>query len=159
MPVVIILLIYANDIILMARIPYDLNKKLRIFKVLWSTTSMSANINKMKVMIIKSKNITYDTFIYENNNLEEVSSYKYLEIDIHQKLNWNYNIEKMIFGGWKAYYGLENNCKSIGLWIWDKKKLLIETLATLVMLYGCEVWGCSISRESWRKIQKIQKNL
>jgi hypothetical protein len=112
---------------------------------------MIVNINKMKVMIIKSKNITYDTFIYENNNLEEVSSYKYLEIDIHQKLNWNYNIEKMIFGGWKAYYGLENNCKSIGLWIWDKKKLLIETLATLVMLYGCEVWGCSISRESWRK--------
>jgi hypothetical protein len=37
-------------------------------------------------------------------------------------------------------------------------KLLFETLVTHVILYGCEVWGCSISRESWRKIEKIQKN-
>ena len=41
--------------------------------------------------------------------------------------------------------------------MWDKKKFLFETLVTPVMLYGCEVWGYSISRESWRKIEKIQK--
>ena len=41
--------------------------------------------------------------------------------------------------------------------MWDKKKLLFETLVTPVILYGFEVWGCSISRESWRKIEKIQK--
>jgi hypothetical protein len=109
-------------------------------------------------MIIKSNKIPYDTFVYDNNNLEEVNSYKYLGIDIHHKLNWNYSIEKRIIGGWKAYYGLENNCKSAELWSWDKKKLLFETLVTPVILYGCEVWGCSISRESWRKIEKIQKN-
>jgi hypothetical protein len=38
------------------------------------------------------------------------------------------------------------------------KKLLFETLTTLVILYGCKFWGCSISRESWRKIEQIQKN-
>jgi hypothetical protein len=53
-----------------------------------------------------------------------VTSYKYLGINIHDKLNWNYNIEKTIIGGWKAYYRLENNCKSTNLWIWDKNKLL-----------------------------------
>ena len=41
--------------------------------------------------------------------------------------------------------------------MWDKKKLLFETLVTLVILYRCEVWGCSISRESWREIEQIQK--
>jgi hypothetical protein len=59
----------------------------------------------------------------------------------------------MIIWGWKAYYGLENNCKSVDLWSWDKKKLLFETLVTHVILYGCEVWGSSISR-----IEEIQKN-
>ena len=39
----------------------------------------------------------------------------------------------------------------------DKKNLLFESLVTHVILYGCEVWGCSISRESWRKIEQIQK--
>ena len=108
-------------------------------------------------MIIKSKKDTYANFVYDNRNLEEVSSYKYLGINIHHKINQNYSIKKRINGGWKANFGLENNCKAAILMMWDKKKLLFETLLTPVILYGCEVWGCSISRESWRKIEKIQK--
>jgi hypothetical protein len=156
--IVINLLLYANDIVLMEMSPHDLENQLRILKDFCSNMGMSVNTDKTKVMIIKPNKITYDTFVYDNNNLEEVTSYKYLGIDIHHKLNWNYSIEKRIIGGWKAYYGLENNCKSTDLWSWDKKKLLFETLVTPVILYGCEVWGCSISRESWRKIEKIQKN-
>ena len=48
---------------------------------------MSVNANKTKVLIIKSKKDTYVNFVYDNSNLEEVSSYKYLWIDIHHKLN------------------------------------------------------------------------
>ena len=59
---------------------------------------MTINTDKTKVMIIKSKD-TYTNFVYDNNNLEEVSSYKYLGIDIHHNLNWNYSIEKRINGG------------------------------------------------------------
>ena len=90
--------------------------------------------------------------------LEEVSSYKYLRIDIHHRLNWNYSIKKRINGGWKAYFGLENNCKVANLVMWDKKNLLFETLVTPVILYGCEVWGCNISKESSRNIEQIQKH-
>ena len=41
--------------------------------------------------------------------------------------------------------------------MWDRKKFLFETLVTPIILYGCEVWGCSISRESWRNIEQIHK--
>ena len=54
------------------------------------------------VMIIKTKKDTYANFVYDNSNVEKMSSYKYLGIDIHHKLNWNYRIEKRINGGWKA---------------------------------------------------------
>jgi hypothetical protein len=64
----------------------------------------------------------------------------------------------MIIGGWKDYYGLENNCKLTDLWSWDTNKILFKTLFTPVILYGCEAWGCSISHESWRNIDKIHKN-
>ena len=37
---------------------------------------------------------------------------------------------------------------------WDKKKFFFESL---VILYGCEVWGSNISIDSWRKIEQIQK--
>ena len=73
---------------------------------------MTMNTDKTKVMIIKSKRIIDDTFVYDNNSLEEVPSYKYLEINIHHKLNWNYSVEKGINGGCKVHHGLENNCKS-----------------------------------------------
>ena len=41
--------------------------------------------------------------------------------------------------------------------MWGKNKFLFKTLVTPVILYGCEVWGCNISRETWRRIKKIQK--
>jgi hypothetical protein len=114
--IVINLLFYDDDIVLMARGLHDLENQLRILKNFCSNMGMTVNTDKTKVMIIKSNKISYDTFVYDNNNLEEVNSYKYLGIDIHHKLNWNYSIEKRIIGGWKAYYGLENNCKSAKLW-------------------------------------------
>ena len=45
----------------------------------------------------------------------------------------------MINGGWKAYFGVENNLKLVDLGSWDTKKLLFETLVTPVILYGYEV--------------------
>jgi hypothetical protein len=108
--IVINLLLYADDIVFMTSSPHDLENQLRILKDFCSNMGMTVNIDKTKVMIIKSNNIPYDTFVYHNNNLEEVTPYKYLGIDIHHKLNWNYSIEKRIIGGWKVYYGLENNC-------------------------------------------------
>ena len=94
----------------MIRCPFDLDKQLRILNGFCSSMGIIVNIDKTKVMIIKSKKDTYANFI-----LEEVTSYKYLGVDIHHKLKWNYSIEKRIYGGWKAYFGLENNCKSVTL--------------------------------------------
>lgn len=88
---------------------------------------MTIDTDKTKVMIVKSKKIIYDTFIYEKNSLDEVPSYKSLGIDSHHKLNWNYIIEKMINGGWKNYYGLENNCKTTYLWIMEKKSHFLDS--------------------------------
>jgi hypothetical protein len=137
--IVINIILYADDIVLMARSPHDLENQLRILKDFFCNMGMSVNTDNTKVMIIKYNKIPYYTFVYDNNNFEEVTSYKYLGIYIHHKLNWNYSIEKRIIGGWKAYYGLENNCKSADLWSWNKKKLLFETLFTTIILYGCEV--------------------
>jgi len=84
--IVIILVLYADDSVLLARCPFILDNKLRILKDFFSTMGMTVNIDKTKIMIIKFKD-TYANFVYDNSNLEEVSSYKYLGIDIHHKLN------------------------------------------------------------------------
>lgn len=50
-------------------------------------------------MIINSNNINHNTFVYNDNNLEEFPSYEYLGINIHHKLNYNHNIEERINRG------------------------------------------------------------
>jgi hypothetical protein len=54
--------------------PYDLGKKLITLEEIFSSMGMIVNNDKKKVMIIKSKRITYDSFFYDNNILEEVPS-------------------------------------------------------------------------------------
>ena len=51
----IALLLYTNDIVLLAISHYDFEKHKRIPKYLCFTIDMSMNINKTKVMIIESK--------------------------------------------------------------------------------------------------------
>jgi uncharacterized membrane protein YvbJ len=85
--IVINLLLYDDDIVLMARSPHDLENQLRILQDFCSNIGMIVNIDKTKVMIIKSNKITYDTFVYDDNNLKEVTSYRYPGIDIHHKLD------------------------------------------------------------------------
>ena len=48
---------------------------------------MAINTDKPKVMIIISKKVTYVNFVYDIRNLEKVTYYKYIGIDIHHKLN------------------------------------------------------------------------
>ena len=57
----------------MARCSDDIEKQLRILKDLCSNMGMTFNTDKTKFVVIKSNKGTYD-----NRNLEEVTSYKYL---------------------------------------------------------------------------------
>jgi hypothetical protein len=91
----------------MARSPRDLGKKLRILKDFFANMGMTVNTNKTKVMIIKSNKITCDTFVYDNNKLEEMTSYKYLGINIHHKLNGIIALRKGLLGHGKLIMDLK----------------------------------------------------
>ena len=50
--IVIILLLYVDDIFLMEMCPFDLDKQLGILKEFFSNMGMLVNTNKTKIMII-----------------------------------------------------------------------------------------------------------
>ena len=60
---------------------------------------MTFNTDKTKVMILKSKKDTYANFVYDYNNLEEVSSYKYLFIFITRSTGTIALIKLLMEGG------------------------------------------------------------
>ena len=67
--IVIILILYVDDIVLMARRPSDLVKKLIILKYFFYNMAMIVNIDKAKIMVKKSKKDTYANLIYDSRNL------------------------------------------------------------------------------------------
>ena len=57
--IVIILLLYADDIVLLERFSFDIDKKLRNLTYFFSKMGMSVNTDKTKILIIKSKKEAY----------------------------------------------------------------------------------------------------
>jgi hypothetical protein len=60
--------------------------------------------------------------------------------------------------GGKLIIGLKTIVNYLTFDFGIKKSSFTLSSLTLVILYGCEVWGCSISTECWRKIEQIQNN-
>jgi hypothetical protein len=90
--IIIILLLYVDDIVLMVKSPYDLGERLIILKDFFSSMDIIVNTNKTKIMIIKSKRISYDTLYMATIVWKKC-------LHIHHNLNWNYSVENMINGG------------------------------------------------------------
>ena len=69
---IVIIFLYIDDIVLLARFTSILNKKLRILKDFYSAMETIINIDKTKVMIIKYDEVIYAHILFDNYILEEV---------------------------------------------------------------------------------------
>ena len=77
----ILVLFYADDLILLGESPEDLNRKLGILQQYCEENGLKVNIKKTKVIIFrKGGRLPGDQFYYNNEKLEVVSTYVYLGI-------------------------------------------------------------------------------
>jgi hypothetical protein len=105
--IVINLLLYADDIVLMARSPHNLENQLRILKDFCSNMGMTVNIDKTKVMIIKSNKITYDTFVYETKTWRKWLHTNILELIFTTSSIGIITLRKGLLGDGKLIMGLK----------------------------------------------------
>jgi hypothetical protein len=109
---VIRLLLYADDLILIAKSALGLQEHLISLEHFCSTLRMQVNTSKTKVVIFCSKRKhKQHKFYFEGNTLEEVADYKYLGIDFNKNLSREGCIKKSTLGGWKAFYAFQNRCR------------------------------------------------
>ena len=157
---VVKLLLYADDLILIAQTAKDLREHLKTLESFCHEVGMQVNTSKTKVIVFSLRKNQRDAdFQFEGNTLEIVEEYKYLGIDFNNKLNWETCRAKQIQGGWRASFLLQNKCRQVELWDWKTKKILFGLLIALVVLYRCGVWGSSLSNYKWKQIERKQKNL
>lgn len=153
---VILLLIYADDVVLFAKNAAQLQKHLWALSDFCKKSGMCVNIDKTKVMVIGKKDKS-ETLWLEGKQVEIVRSYKYLGLDFEDTYKWNQCVDKRILGGLKALFSLQNKCKKADIWSWEMRKFLFKSLVQPVILYGCQVWGTNLAKGMWKKIEKVQK--
>ena len=149
--IIIIIILYVDDIVNLAKICDDLDKHLKILHVNCCKMGMTVNTDKAKVMIIKYKKITHGSFVYYNHYLNEVSSYKYLGIDFPHQFNWNYRIEKRII------IMILKKIVIQSIFTFGVKKCSSLRLSSPLLSYTDVKFQVAIYLESWRKIEMIQK--
>ena len=85
---VISLLLYADDLILIAKSALGLQEHLISLEHFCRTVGMQVNTSKTKVVVFSSKRKHKQRkFYFEDNTLEVVEDYNYLEIDFNKSLS------------------------------------------------------------------------
>ena len=101
---VIRLLLYADDLILIAKSVLGLQEHLLSLEHFCRSVGMLVNISKMKVVVFsKKRKHNQHKFYFEGNILEEVVDYKYLQIDFNKNISWNGCIKKITLGVGKHF--------------------------------------------------------
>lgn len=102
-------LLYADDVILLARDAISLQKQLDTLASFCTQNQIEVNLKKTKVIIVGTRSKL--SFCYKGLELEQVKSYKYLGIDFSSDYSWALCVQKRVEAGFKALYSLLNRCR------------------------------------------------
>ena len=137
-------LLYADDLVLVAETPEDLQTQLDILKVFTDDIKMKVNIGKTKVMVLrknKRKSQSQNTWLLGEQELQECDSYKYLGVTIKSNGSFNEHIENIKLKAGKAYYALISKCKDFNGLQPSLFLYLFNQTIVPIMNYPSEIWG------------------
>jgi len=137
----ILILLYADDTILLSESKDDLQIMLNEFSTYCKKWKLRINVQKTKILIFSKGRIPNNLkFHIDNNDIEIVKDYKYLGIFFARSGSFlttrKYLQEKAI----KAMYGLLQQCRKHKLSIECQLDMFDKTILP-ILLYGSEIWG------------------
>lgn len=136
-------LAYADDVVLLAETPENL-QKLTDLVYKWSQRwQMMVNIQKTKAVIFRRKRVTPPDvqLYYGKEKIEVVEGYRYLGVFLDAHLTFNQNGENLASAVGRALGGIINKCKNMKNVGYRTFSRLFHSCVVPVMDYGAEIWG------------------
>ena len=134
-------LLYADDTIVLAESPEDLNKALKAVHEYCSLWKLTVNTSKTKIVIFsKGKIRKYPKFKFGDEYLDVVDDYVYLGTTINYNGKFNKAINKQVNQAKRAMFALITKSRRLCLPV-DIQCDLFEKTVVPILLYGSEVWG------------------
>ena len=146
-------LMYADDIVLLAESPTDLQKMIDALYIYNSRWSLKLNLDKSKVMVFRKSNRLPANlrWYYDSNIIELVNEYKYLGIILSFNLSFTKHLQSKlasaklaINANWLSY--IFNPKITI-----SNKLKIFNAAAKSIMFYGCQIWGF----KSYEEVEKL----
>jgi len=161
-------LLYADDLVMVAETPEDLQCQLNVLNNWYQKWRMLVNIEKSKVVHFRNrqKSRTNFVFMYGNEELEIVEQYKYLGLIFYQFLTYNASVEAMSAAGGRALSQIITKFKILKNVGFRTFTSLFDSGVVPILDYGSEVLPLrifpqydSVQNRALRYTRKLQSQL
>ncbi|KAL3687826.1 hypothetical protein R1sor_014135 [Riccia sorocarpa] len=120
-----------------------------------NSSGLEVNLAKIRWMRVGGDPET--VFSFGSEVVEECSQYRYLGLDFTSNLSWASCCKTRIVIGLRALFLLWGRCNKASLVSWPLRRLLFDVLVQPALLFGAPVWGTSLAKSNWAKIEHVHK--
>ena len=136
-------LLYADDTIVMADSPQQLQSALNALHEYCNRWQLTVNVSKTKIVIFsRGKVRKYQDFTFGEGKLEVVQDYIYLGSKFNYNGKFNKAISKQVTQAKRAMFDLLTKSRRLSLPL-DIQVELFDRMVVPILLYGSEIWGFS----------------
>jgi hypothetical protein len=149
----ILILLYADDIVILADSPSDMRKKIECLENYCNTVKLKVNISKTKVLPFHKGRLRKSRpFHYKGEEIKICKSYTYLGVEFSSSSRFNVHCASTVTKTKCVSEAVINVLRSSRSDTWESKIKLFETVVLPTATYGAEVWGLSCTEH----VEKVQ---
>ena len=151
-------LLYADDLVLLANSPKDMQLQLNLLNTLLNSSKMKVNLGKTKIMVLrknkrKSRAKKGNEIIWKlgDKEIEECEVYKYLGVIFKSNGSFSEHAEKIKEKAQKSYFSLLAKSREWGGFQPRLFLYLFDHTILPVLNYASEIWGTN----EWPKLERL----
>ena len=153
---IVSLLLYADDLVLMAHTPADLQTLLDVLHTFSVANHLTVNVKKSKVLACGAPEWGGHV-LYGGKPLPTEQSFVYLGVrffaSYHDRGNAFLNMQSSLSKAKQALGAMRSRCRELGIHNVSILSRLFDSLVCSVLNYGCEMWGVyqvhDFARKGW----------
>ena len=142
------LLLYADDLVLLAETSHKLQQLLDALQSFCSEYDMQVNVGKTEIVVFGKRKYTgAAVWQYQGQQVPVSDQFKYLGVQFHATRGVSACTEALAAAGSRAMWAMLARCKEHGVSNLSMQVQLFNTLVSPILCYCSEVWGPALLRQ------------
>ena len=149
---------YADDLVLFSESQEGLQNALNKLYMYCSKWQLTVNTSKTKILVFQNIYKKSNPFIYNRNELSEVTDFKFLGNIINSRGNFTKTSEELSKKGIKVLFLLRNYMSNFNFVPIGLSCKLFDTLIRPILTYNSEIWFMDNFITTFRASERANKN-